>query len=71
MMNVIIDNQCMCPYDCCYYRECETVRLRGRDRSLDQEPDYSFLALTVQTLVDNAVEMTGAQCPCHREALDC
>ena len=47
----------------CYHRECDTARLRGRDRSLDQEPDYSFLALTVQTLVDSVVEMTGAQCP--------
>ena len=55
----------------CYHRECDTARLRGRERSLGQEQDYSFLALTVQALVDNAVEMTGAQCPCHREALDC
>ena len=47
----------------CYHRECDTARLRGRDRSLDQEPDYSFLALTVQTLVDSVVEMTGARCP--------
>ena len=39
----------------CYHRECDTARLRVRDRSLDQEPDYSFLALTVQTLV----KMTG------------
>ena len=29
----------------------------------EQEPDYTFLALTVQTLVDSVVEITGAQCP--------
>ena len=41
------------------------MRLRGRDQSLDQEPDYSFLALTVQTLV----KMTGAQCPLLQRGL--
>ena len=46
----------------CYHRECDTARLRGRDRSLEQESDYTFLALTVQTLVDSLVEFTGAQC---------
>ena len=53
----------------CYHRECDTARLRGRDRSLGQEPDYSFLALTVQTLVDSVVEMTGAQCPLSQRGL--
>ena len=53
----------------CYHRECDTARLRGRDRSLGQEQDYTFLALTVQTLVDSVVEMTGAQCPLSQRGL--
>ena len=44
----------------CYHRECDTGRL---GETLNNEDNFDFLSVTVQTLIDSVVEMSGAECP--------
>ena len=44
----------------CYHRECDTARL---GENLNNEDNFDFLSVTVQTLIDSVVEMSGAECP--------
>ena len=45
----------------CYHRECDTARSLGVMNG-DVNIDYNFLAMTVQTVIDSVVSMSGAQC---------
>jgi len=42
----------------CYHRECDSAR-SGRPAWAD----YTFLARTVQTVIDTVTELSGAECP--------
>ena len=42
----------------CYHRECDSARA-GRPAWAD----YTFLARTVQTVIDTVTELSGAECP--------